>query len=47
LRQADDAAPRVFIANCGRSGKSATLEEARQFALEILTLVDGQRGNTG
>jgi Domain of unknown function (DUF6907) len=46
LRQADDTAPRVFIGHGGRSGKSATLAEARKFALEILTLVDSQRGNT-
>jgi hypothetical protein len=45
LRQADDTAPRVFIGHGGRLGKSATLEEARKFALEILSLVDGQRGN--
>ena len=46
LRQADDTASRVFIGHGGSSGKSATLEEARRFALEILTLVDGQRGIT-
>jgi hypothetical protein len=46
LRQADDTAPRVFIGHGGRLGRSATLQEAREFALEILTLVDGQRGNT-
>lgn len=47
LRQADDTAPRVFIGYGGRSGRSATPAEARRFALEILTLVDGQRGLTG
>jgi hypothetical protein len=41
LRQANDTAPRVFVGYGGRSGKSATLEEARRFALEILTRVDG------
>jgi len=46
LRQADDTAPRVFVGHGGSSGKSATIEEARRFALEILTLVDGQRGIT-
>ena len=47
LRQADDTAPRVFIGCGGRSGRSATPAEARRFALEILTLVDGQRGLAG
>ena len=46
LRQADDTGPRVFIGYGGTSGKPATAEEARRFALEILTLVDGQRGIT-
>ena len=46
LRQADDTAPRVFIGHGGRFGKAATLEETRTFALEILTLVDGQRSIT-
>jgi hypothetical protein len=41
LRQANDTAPRVFVGHGGRSGKVATLEEARRFALEILTRVDG------
>jgi hypothetical protein len=41
LRQANDTAPRVFIGHGGSSGKSATLEEARRFALEILARVDG------
>jgi hypothetical protein len=40
-RQADDAAPRVFIGHGEGSGKSATLDEARQFALAILARVDG------
>jgi len=31
----------VFISNGEGSGKSATLEEARRFALEILARVDG------
>ena len=46
LRQADDMAPRVFIGHGGRLGKAATFQEARKFALAILTLVDSQRGNT-
>ena len=41
LRQANDTAPRVFVGHGGRSGKVATLEEARRFALETLTRVDG------
>lgn len=41
LRQANDTGPRVFIGHGKGSGKSATLEEARRFALEILTRVDG------
>jgi len=41
LRQANDTAPRVFVGHGGASGKLATLEEARRFALEILTRVDG------
>ena len=41
LRQANDTAPRVFVGHGGRSGKLATLEEARRFALEILARVDG------
>ena len=41
LRQANDTAPRVFIGHGKGSGKSATLEEARRFALEILARVDG------
>ena len=41
LRQANDTAPRVFVGHGERSGKLATLEEARRFALEILTRVDG------
>ncbi|MDQ1538623.1 MAG: hypothetical protein QOE58_3016 [Actinomycetota bacterium] len=42
-QQPDHQAPRVFIGNNEADGASATLEEARRFALEILTLVDGQR----
>ena len=42
-QQADHLVPRVFIGNNEDDGASATLEEARRFALEILTLVDGQR----
>jgi hypothetical protein len=41
LRQADDTAPRVFIGHDDGFGKSATLDEARRFALEILARVDG------
>jgi len=41
LRQANDSGARVFIGNGEGSGKSATLEEARRFALEILARVDG------
>jgi hypothetical protein len=41
LRQADDAAPRVFIGHDDGYGKSATLDEARRFALEILARVAG------
>jgi hypothetical protein len=41
LRQANDTGPRVFIGHGEGSGKSATLEEARRFALEILARVDG------
>lgn len=42
LRQANDTRPRVFIGHGEGSGKSATLEEARRFALELLAQVDGQ-----
>jgi hypothetical protein len=42
-QQPDQQVPRVFIGNNEDDGASATLEEARRFALEILTLVDGQR----
>jgi hypothetical protein len=41
LRQANDTGARVFIGHGEGSGKSATLEEARRFALEILARVDG------
>jgi hypothetical protein len=41
LRQANDTGARVFIGHGKGSGKSATLEEARRFALEILARVDG------
>jgi hypothetical protein len=43
LRQANDTGARVFIGHGHGegSGKSATLEEARRFALEILARVDG------
>ena len=44
LRQADDTAPRVFIGSNEGSGKSATFDEARQFALEILARTDGYGG---
>jgi len=40
LRQADDTAPRVFIGYDEGSGKPATLDEARRFAVEILAQVD-------
>jgi len=42
-QQADQLAPRVFIGHGEGPGARATLEEARRFALEILTLVDRQR----
>ena len=41
VRQANDTGARVFIGYGEGSGKSATLEEARRFALEILARVDG------
>jgi hypothetical protein len=41
VRQANDTGARVFIGHGEGSGKSATLEEARRFALEILARVDG------
>jgi hypothetical protein len=41
IRQADDTATRVFIGHDDGFGKSATLDEARQFALEILARVNG------
>jgi hypothetical protein len=39
-QQGDHAAPRVFIGHNEGKGKTATLGEARRFALEILSLVD-------
>jgi hypothetical protein len=39
--QADDSAPRVFIGHDDGFGRSATLEEARRFAKQILARVDG------
>jgi hypothetical protein len=41
MRLADDTASRVFIGYNEAPGRSATLEEARRFALAILALVDG------
>jgi hypothetical protein len=41
LRGADDTASRVFIGHDDGFGKSATLDEARRFALSILARVDG------
>jgi len=41
MRPADDPAPRIFIGYNEAPGRPATLDEARQFALEILALVDG------
>jgi len=46
-QQADQLAPRIFIGHDQGSGVLATLEEARRFALEILTLVDRQRDRKG
>jgi len=40
LRHANDTAPRLFVGYGAHSGKSATLEEARRFALEILARAD-------
>jgi hypothetical protein len=40
-RRADDTATRVFIGHDDGFGKSATLDEARRFALEIIARVDG------
>jgi hypothetical protein len=41
LRHADDTAPRVFIGFEQECGRSATLDEARRFALAVLARVDG------
>ena len=41
LRPADDTASRVFIGYNEAPGRTASLAEARRFALEILALVDG------
>jgi hypothetical protein len=41
MRPADDTVSRVFIGYNEAPGRAATLEEARQFALSILALVDG------
>ena len=41
MRLADDKACRVFIGYNEAPGRPATLDEARQFTLEILALVDG------
>ena len=41
VRLVDDKAPRVFIGYNEAPGRSATMDEARRFALEILALVDG------
>ena len=38
---ADDKSPRVFIGYNEAPGRTATLDEARRFALEILAIVDG------
>lgn len=40
VRPADDPAPRVFIGYNEAPGRSATMDEARRFAAEILALVD-------
>jgi hypothetical protein len=40
IQQADDTAARVFIGFNEGKGMAATLDEARRFALEILTLVE-------
>jgi hypothetical protein len=42
-RRADDPATRVFIGHDDGFGKSATLDEARRFALQILARVDGHK----
>jgi hypothetical protein len=39
MRPADDVQPRVFIGYNEAPGRAATVDEARQFAVEILTLV--------
>jgi hypothetical protein len=41
MRTADDTESRVFVGYNEAPGRSATLEEARAFALEILALVNG------
>jgi hypothetical protein len=43
VRPADDTESRVFIGYNEVPGRSATLDEARRFALKILALVDGLR----
>jgi hypothetical protein len=42
-RRADDSKTRVFIGHDDGFGKSATLEEARRFAFEILARIDGHK----
>jgi hypothetical protein len=46
MQHTDFATPRVFIGHDDADGAVATLEEARRFALEILSLVDEQRDIT-
>jgi hypothetical protein len=41
MRPADDTESRVFIGYNEAPGRSASLDEARRFALQILALVDG------
>jgi hypothetical protein len=41
MRAADDTESRVFIGYNEAPGRTASLGEARRFALEILALVDG------
>jgi hypothetical protein len=40
-QQADDTAPRVVIGHNGVRATTATVNEARRFALDILGLVNG------
>ena len=39
LEQQAEGAPRVFISHTENVGVAATLDEARRFALEILSLI--------